>query len=57
MYPPIETSRGIVEGAAAGTAGLIGGVLLGAGYVAARKLDTEPVAQDETKRDDAGGGA
>lgn len=55
MYPPIETSRGIVEGAAAGTAGLIGGVLLGAGYVAARKLDTQPVAHDETRRDDAGG--
>ncbi len=42
MYPPIETSRGIVEGAAAGTAGLVGGILLGAGYVAARKLDSTP---------------
>lgn len=42
MYPPVETSRGIVEGAAAGTAGVIGGILLGAGYVAARKFDAAP---------------
>lgn len=42
MYPAVETSRGVVEGAAAGTAGLIGGILVGAGYVAARKLDSTP---------------
>jgi hydrogenase small subunit len=49
-YPEIDTSRGIVEGAAAGTAGAIGGILLGAGYVAARMLDKK---SDDTT--DAGG--
>jgi len=42
MYPPISTPRGIVEAASAGTAGVVGGILLGAGYVAARKFPSSP---------------
>jgi hydrogenase small subunit len=53
MYPPIETSRGVVEGAAAGTAGIVGGILLGAGYVAARKFSAK---EEETPKDSTGDG-
>jgi hydrogenase small subunit len=38
MYPPVDNTQGIVEATAAGTAGLVGGILAGAGYVAARKF-------------------
>ncbi|HET8798706.1 MAG TPA: hydrogenase small subunit [Thermoanaerobaculia bacterium] len=55
MYPPVETSRGIVEGAAAGTAGVIGGILLGAGYVAARKFDATPPEPPSEPPGDGGG--
>ena len=37
-YPEVETERGVVQAAATGAAGLAGGILLGAGYVAARKF-------------------
>lgn len=50
MYPPIDSPRGIVQAAAAGTAGLVGGILLGAGYVAARKF---PSSSDVPKEPDS----
>jgi hydrogenase small subunit len=42
LYPPISAPRGVVEAAAAGTAGLVGGILLGAGYVASRRFPSSP---------------
>lgn len=42
LYPPVNMSRGIVQASAAGVAGLVGGVLAGAGYVAARKFPSAP---------------
>ncbi|HJW95652.1 MAG TPA: hypothetical protein VJ901_18700, partial [Thermoanaerobaculia bacterium] len=41
LYPPVETSRGVLQATATGTAGLIGGVLLGAGYVASKKFSSK----------------
>ena len=41
-YPEVETERGVVQAAATGAAGLAGGILLGAGYVAARKFSSRP---------------
>lgn len=41
-YPGVQHTQGIVSGAAAGTAGLAGGILLGASYVAARKFSATP---------------
>jgi hydrogenase small subunit len=40
-YPAVEDEKGVVNAAATGAAGLIGGVLAGAGYVAARKFSGE----------------
>ena len=40
-YPEVETERGVVQAAATGAAGLAGGILLGAGYVAARKFSSQ----------------
>src|SRR5688500_9876561 len=40
-YPDVETERGVVQAAATGAAGLAGGILLGAGYVAARKFSIQ----------------
>ncbi len=39
-YPPIHADQGVVSPVATGLAGLVAGALIGAGYVAARKLDT-----------------
>jgi len=41
-YPPVENTKGVVQATATGVAGLAGGILLGAGYVAARKFSTKP---------------
>jgi hypothetical protein len=44
-YPPIRAAQGKVTPMATGVAGVVGGALLGAGYVASRKLfngDQEP---------------
>jgi hydrogenase small subunit len=41
-YPEVETECGVVQAAATGAAGLAGGILLGAGYVAARKFSSRP---------------
>jgi hydrogenase small subunit len=57
MYPPIETSRGIVQGTAAGLAGAVGGILLGAGYVAARNFGETPDEPPPADRHDDSGGA
>ena len=40
-YPSVEAPQGVVQAAATGAAGLAGGILLGAGYVAARKFSTK----------------
>ena len=39
-YPPIKADQGKVSPIATGVAGLIGGTLLGAGYIASKKLGT-----------------
>ncbi|HEV7487544.1 MAG TPA: hydrogenase small subunit [Thermoanaerobaculia bacterium] len=52
MYPPISTPRGVVEATAAGTAGIVGGILLGAGYVAARKFPSSPPPAPPPAADD-----
>lgn len=49
MYPPVERSQGVVGATAAGAAGLAGGILLGAGYVAARKFSGESSTTTEEK--------
>jgi hydrogenase small subunit len=55
MFAPIHTSQGFVEAASAGTAGVVGGILLGAGYVAARKFPSTPdEASDKDSSDDKG---
>ena len=41
-YPSVEAPQGVVQAAATGAAGLAGGILLGAGYVAARKFSKTP---------------
>jgi len=56
LYPPVESSRGIVEASATGAAGLVGGILLGAGYVAARKFSSTPEGPSLPKGDDEQGG-
>ena len=38
-YPPIHAQQGHVSTVAAGVAGLVGGALLGAGWMASKKLD------------------
>jgi hydrogenase small subunit len=52
-YPEVESSQGVVQAAATGVAGLAGGILLGAGYVAARKFSSKPT--DGTHGDEGGG--
>ena len=37
-YPPVEEIRPGISPAAAGVAGLVGGALIGAGYMAAKKV-------------------
>ena len=41
-YPDVVDKKGVVQATATGAAGLAGGVLLGAGYVAARKFSKTP---------------
>jgi hydrogenase small subunit len=41
-YPAVDTPQGVVQSVAAGAAGLTAGILLGAGYVAARKFSQKP---------------
>jgi hydrogenase small subunit len=52
-YPQVESKQGVVQAAATGVAGVAGGILLGAGYVAARKFSDKPA--DETQGDEGGG--
>jgi len=40
-YPPIAAKQGTIGAAAAGVAGLVGGALIGAGYMAGKKLGGE----------------
>lgn len=54
-YPTIENQKGVVQATATGVAGLAGGILVGAGYVAARKFsstsgdDSTPGGEGEPK--------
>ncbi|MFI5366766.1 MAG: hydrogenase small subunit [Candidatus Binatia bacterium] len=48
-YAPIFTPEGHVSAVAAGVAGLIGGALIGGGYVASRKLGSGTSSGDDTK--------
>ena len=41
-YPPIQARQGRVSPIATGVAGLVGGALLGAGFMISRKLDGKP---------------
>ena len=41
-YPPIHAEQGNVGAVATGVAGLVGGALLGAGWMAAKKLGDDP---------------
>jgi hydrogenase small subunit len=41
-YPPIQTAQGKISPVATGVAGLVGGALLGAGYIASKKLGPAP---------------
>jgi hydrogenase small subunit len=41
-YPGVEDQKGSLAATATGAAGLAGGILLGAGYVAARKFSNKP---------------
>ena len=40
-YPPIHAEQGRISPVATGVAGVVGGALLGAGYVASKKLDAD----------------
>ncbi len=56
LYPPVESSKGVVEAAATGAAGLVGGILLGGAYVAARKFSSKPEEpQPPAEGEDRGG--
>ena len=48
-YPGIKAAQGNVGAVATGTLGLIGGALLGAGYMASKKLgsDDEPAGKEK----------
>jgi hypothetical protein len=41
-YPPIKADQGNVGAIATGLAGVVGGALVGAGYMASKKLGDEP---------------
>jgi hydrogenase small subunit len=46
-YPPIAAEQGVVSPIATGVAGVIGGALLGAGYMASKKLGAQDAAAPE----------
>ncbi len=48
-YPPIRAAKGNVGAWATGIAGLVAGGLLGAGYMASKKLDAEPSVAEKKK--------
>jgi hydrogenase small subunit len=54
-YPQVENQQGVVQAAATGIAGVAGGILLGAGYVAARKF-SGTAAEETADADDQGDG-
>jgi hydrogenase small subunit len=47
-YPPIHAAQGNISAVATGVAGLVGGALVGAGFVASRKLDA-PAGEESSK--------
>ena len=46
-YPPIRAQQGSIAPLATGVAGLIGGALIGAGYMASKKLGAEPPPEEK----------
>jgi hydrogenase small subunit len=54
-YPAVESAQGVVQAAATGVAGVAGGILLGAGYVAARKFSGKPAEEPPPDASDADG--
>lgn len=53
-YPQVEAQQGVVQAAATGAAGVAGGILLGAGYVAARKFSNKPGDESVPASEDEG---
>ncbi|HET7704921.1 MAG TPA: hydrogenase small subunit [Thermoanaerobaculia bacterium] len=53
-YPQVEAKQGVVQAAATGAAGVAGGILLGAGYVAARKFSNKPGDESVPASEDEG---
>jgi len=49
-YAPVYTKQGNVSAVAAGVAGLIGGALIGAGYMASRKLGGADTGDESTAK-------
>jgi len=47
-YPPVEEVRHGISPAAAGVAGLVGGALVGAGYMAAKKAAESGGEEEES---------
>ncbi len=50
-YPPVAAKQGSISAAGAGLAGLIGGALIGGGYMASRKLDGRSEREQEPKEE------
>jgi hypothetical protein len=48
-YAPIYTPQGNISPVATGVAGLIGGALIGAGFMASRKLGSADDSESESK--------
>lgn len=55
-YPDVVRSQGVVQATATGAAGLAGGILLGAGYVAARKFSGKAADESVPGSEDEGEG-
>jgi hydrogenase small subunit len=53
-YPPIKAEQGSISPLATGVAGVIGGALLGAGYMASRKLGQAPGTEPGTRHREPG---
>jgi len=49
-YPPIRAAQGHISPIATGLAGVVGGALLGAGYMASRKLGEKPPSEEDDPR-------
>jgi hydrogenase small subunit len=50
-YPPIDAPQGSLSAVATGVAGLVGGALVGAGYMASKKMGDEPDTPADKKKE------